>query len=183
MAYKGQILRNPITGEVVEFLETAKETRGAYSQFKTTLKPGSGFAVEHFHIGGDESFEVLSGTLTYKLSGKQGTIQAGESITLPKGSVHAHWNNHDTDLVMLQTITPSLDVDRFLTALLGLATDNKLDKTGQPPLLQVLLWIRELQSKTYLAAIPRSVQDGLAFLLAPIAKVRGYRAFYEKYER
>jgi quercetin dioxygenase-like cupin family protein len=183
MAYKGQVLRNPITGEVVEFLETAKETRGAYSQFKATLKPGGGFAVEHFHVAGDESFEVLSGTLTYKLYGKQGVVNEGESITLPKGSIHAHWNNHDTYLVMIQTITPSLDIDRFLTALLGLATDNKLDKTGQPPLLQVLVWIRELQSKTYLAAIPKPAQDVLAFLLTPIAKLLGYRAFYEKYEQ
>lgn len=183
MAYKGQILTNPITGETVEILATSKESEGKYTQFKISIKKGGGFSVEHIHIAVDEEFEVLSGTLTYKLNGKDGKLNAGNSMTFPKGEPHTHWNNDDEDLVMIQTVRPSLDMDRFISTLFGLAADNKLDKTGQPPFLQIMVWIRKMKSKTYLAAIPKVVQDVLAFILTPIAYLLGYRVFYEKYDK
>ncbi len=182
MAFVGQIFKNPITGETVEFLETANETGGQYTRFKTTIPQGKGFEVEHLHIAGDESFVIVRGTLSYKLNGKTYNAAAGEYVVLPKGIPHAHWNADAEDLVMLQTISPSMDIDRFLETLFGLAMEGKLDSKGQPPFLQVMVWIRHMQSKTYLAAIPRRVQDFLAFVLTPIASLMGYQPFYAKYE-
>jgi hypothetical protein len=60
--------------------------------------------------------------------------------------------------------------------------EGKLDKKGQPAFLQVMIWLRFVQSKTYLAAIPRKVQDILAFVLTPVAALLGYQPFYKKYE-
>jgi hypothetical protein len=37
MAYVGQIVQNPATSKIVEFLETSKETGGQYTRFKTTV--------------------------------------------------------------------------------------------------------------------------------------------------
>lgn len=182
MAYVGQKFMNPSTGETIEFLETSKETGGQYTRFKTTIPKGKGFEVEHFHIKGDESFHILSGTLSYKLNGQTYKAAAGEHIVLLKGQPHAHWNADEDDLVMYQTISPSLDIDRFLETLFGLAMDGKLDAKGQPPFLQVMTWIRHTQSKTYLAAIPRRVQDFLAFMLSPVCYFLSYQPFYVKYE-
>jgi hypothetical protein len=70
----------------------------------------------------------------------------------------------------------------MLENLFGLAMDGKLDATGQPPFLQVMVWLTDLKSKVYLAAIPVGVQRFLAAVLSPIAKWMGYRAFYPKYD-
>jgi hypothetical protein len=51
-------------------------------------------------------------------------------------------------------------------------------KRGQPPFLQLMVWMKELEGKTCVDGIPVGVQRVLAALLAPIGKVMGYRAFY-----
>lgn len=183
MPHTGQRFHNPTTGEQVEFLETGAETSGRYVRFRSVMPQGKGFEVEHLHPYGDETFEVVSGTLSVKLDGKYIRVPAGESIELPRNRPHAHWNADAEDLVVIQTILPCLDVDRFLENLFGLAMDGRLDAKGQPPFLQVLVWIRHLKNKTYLAALPRGVQDALAFMLSPLAHLLGYRPFYEKYSQ
>lgn len=180
MAYKGQIFENIKTGEAIEFLETSMDTGGAYTRFKVCIKQGGGFKVRHFHANADEHFQVLQGTLSYHLGGKIHELKAGESIVLKKKESHSHYNAHQEDLVMIQTISPSLDIDDFLDTLFDLAVNNKLDKNGQPPFLQVMLWINEMKSKTYLASVPKLVQDGLASLLGPVAKILGFKTFYKE---
>ncbi|QQS29657.1 MAG: cupin domain-containing protein [Sphingobacteriales bacterium] len=181
MPYTGQTFVNQKTGEVVTFTETSKETNGSHVTIKSVLKQGGGFKVNHIHPFADEIFEVISGTLSFKLNGVEETITAGHKISFPRNQAHAHWNNHPEDLVILQTITPCLDVERFLETLFGLGADGYLDQTGQPPFLQVMVWLKEVNNRTYLADIPVGVQNVLASVLTPVAKLLGYRAFYPKY--
>lgn len=180
MVKKGDIITNKITGDVVEFLETSAETGGKYTKIKFTVKPGGFNPVEHVHPQFDESFKVLSGKLSYTLDGDSFHISAGGKITLPKGIPHTHFNGETEDLVMEQTFTPSLDVEVFLENLLGLTADGRLHK-GAPEFLQVMVWLRKLKAKTYLAKIPLGIQNFLSFLLAPVGSILGYRASYEKY--
>jgi len=71
MPNKGQILRNPDTGDVYEFIETAKDTGGKSMTLKLTLMAKGELVPNHFHVLQDEQFEVLSGKLTIWLDGKQ----------------------------------------------------------------------------------------------------------------
>lgn len=180
MAYIGQIFENSKTGETIEFLKTSTDTDGAFTQFKVTLKKRGGFRVEHFHALAEEHFHVLQGTLSYHLDGTLHELKVGGSVTLNRMKPHSHFNDHDEDLIMIQTISPSFDIEDFLDTLFDLAVHNKLDKNGQPPFLQVMLWINEMKSKTYLASVPRFVQDVLATILSPVAKGLGYKTFYKR---
>jgi quercetin dioxygenase-like cupin family protein len=181
MAHKGQLYRNLLTGETTEFIETSADTGGSHITIKACLRQGGGFKVNHCHPYADEIFQVISGTLNYKLNGTEKKAGPGEKIILPSGQPHAHWNAGPEELVILQTITPCLDIERFLETLFGLAMDGRLNKDGQPRFLQVMVWLRAVQNKTYLADIPVSIQKLLSFLLAPLAKMLGYKAFYSKY--
>ena len=180
MAKKGDILVNNITGDIVEFLETSRDTGGKYTRIKFTVKPGGFKPVEHIHPLVDESFKVIRGRLSYKLNGDDNFILSGNSITLPKGIPHTHFNNEKEDLVMEQTFTPSLDVEVFLENLFGLTADGRF-KNGSPEFLQIMVWIRKLQAKTYLAKIPLSIQNFLSLLTYIPARLLGYRASYAKY--
>lgn len=180
MAKKGDIITNKITGDVVEFLETSNETGGKYTKIKFTVKPGGFKPVEHIHPQVDETFNILSGRLTYRLNGEESSVNAGSKITLPKGIAHTHFNNEPEDLVMEQTFTPSLDVEVFLENLFGLTADGRF-KNGSPEFLQIMMWLRRLKAKTYLAKIPIGAQNFLSIVLSPLAVMLGYRASYEKY--
>ncbi len=180
MATKGQTIANPSTGEYIQFVETAKETGGHATTIRILQKAGGFRPVLHVHTTTDESFTVLEGELTYELEGKKGTVRAGETILLPKGNVHTHYNAGPNDLLMLQTFTPALDIEIFLENLFGLSAEGKL-RNGKPALLQVLVWLRTLSSKTYLATIPIGVQNALAMLLTPVGRLLGYRAAYTRF--
>lgn len=180
MAYKGQIMDCLQTGETFEIATTAQETGGAYTRMKITLQPGSLKPAMHLHESGDETFEVISGKLTYQLGAQQGVIGPGEKIVLPKGVPHTHYNAENEPLVAYQTISPALDFEVFIETFCGLLNDGRF-KNGQPPFLQIMLWIQTLKAKTFLAVIPVGVQKALAFVLTPVALLLGYRKTYPKY--
>jgi quercetin dioxygenase-like cupin family protein len=180
MAKKGDVMINKLTGDIVEFLNTSADTGGRFTKIKFTIKPGGFKAVEHLHPQFDETFNILSGKLTYILAGEKHIIEAGSRITLPKGIRHSHFNNEKEDLVMEQTFSPSLDVEVFLENLFGLTADGRF-KNGSPEFLQLVMWQKKLNAKTYLAAIPVRAQKILSYILAPLGSILGYKASYAKY--
>jgi quercetin dioxygenase-like cupin family protein len=181
MPHKGQKWVDPQTGDIAEMLATSKETKGEKVVFKMIVKPGGFKPPEHIHLKQDESFEILSGKLTYSLNGKKKTANAGEKIILSKGIGHTHYNAEaGEDLVMVQTISPALDCEIFLENLFGLTHDGKI-KGGEPKFLQIMAWSNYYQSKTFLATLPLSLQKFIAFASFPLAKLLGYKAVYKKY--
>ncbi len=180
MVNKGDIIVNKITGDIVEFLATSAETAGKFTRIKFTIKPGGFKAVEHLHPQFDESFKILSGKLTYILNGEKNSIKAGQQITLPKGIKHVHFNDEREDLVMEQTFSPSLDVEVFLQNLFGLTAEGRF-KNGSPQFLQLIMWQRKLEAKTYITKIPVGAQKLLSYALAPVGSMLGYKASYTKY--
>ena len=180
MPTKGQILENPITGDKYEFLETAKDTNGARMSMKLTLNTKGKLVPNHFHVLQEEQFEVLSGELTVMLDGKMSTLSVGKKITLPKNVPHNHYNNSDEPLVLIQTVTPALDFDYLMENLIGLARDGKMPD-GKAGLIQELVTLKYLESKSFLSEIPVGVQKLLMYVVAPVGRLLGYRAIYKKY--
>lgn len=175
---KGTKLVNPENGEYFEFVQTADDTGGAFSTIKVLLKKGGFKPVMHRHLSQDESLEVISGQLTYILEGQAPvTLGPGEKVTLPRGVGHTHFNDSDTDLLMFQTVSPALDFEPFIIALRHQVLKGNVKK-GQPPFLQLMVWMNDLEGKSCVANIPVGLQKVLAGILAPIGKLAGYKAFY-----
>ena len=80
---------------------------------------------------------------------------------------------------MVVEFRPPVNMETFFETLFGLARDGKVNKRGAPRLLQAVLLGREYD--TYLAGPPVALQRAGAFVLAPVARLLGYRARYEKY--
>lgn len=180
MPTKGQILTNPQTGDVYEFLETANDTKGERVKMKMTLKSNGELVPNHFHALQDEHFEVIEGKLTVLLDGEYQKLTKGEKINLPKNKAHNHFNNDPEPLVFIQTITPALDFDYLLENIIGLTIDGKMPK-GKAGLVQELVTLRYLDSKSFLAGIPVGLQKFLINTVGPIGRLFGYRAIYKKY--
>lgn len=180
MPTKGQITINPTNGDSYEFLETARDTNGQHVTLKATIYSKGQLVPKHFHVFQDETFEVVSGQLTVWLDGQTRTLSAGEKITLPKNIPHNHYNSEDIPLSYIHTITPALDFDYLIENLAGLAADGK-GKNGKYGLVQELVTLKYLDSKSYLADIPIGIQKILMNTIAPIGRLFGYRAIYKKY--
>jgi quercetin dioxygenase-like cupin family protein len=180
MPTKGQKLVNPISGDHYEFLETANDTNGERMSMKLTLKSKGKLVPNHFHVLQEEQFEVVSGELTVMLDGITKTLSAGEKITLPKNVPHNHYNNSDEPLVLIQTVTPALDFEYLMENLIGMAGDGKMPN-GKAGLMQELVTLKYLDSKSFLSDIPLGVQKLLMYVVAPVGRMMGYRAIYKKY--
>ena len=180
MPTKGQIIINPTTGDIHEYLETAKDSGGERVVMKATIKSKGQLVPKHFHVLQDEAFEVISGRLTIWSDGKTTTLSAGEKVVLPKNKPHNHYNNDDTEVTYIHSVTPALDFDYLIENLVGLAADGK-SKNGKYGLVQELVTLKYLDSKSYLADIPLGIQKILMHTIAPIGRLMGYRAIYKKY--
>jgi quercetin dioxygenase-like cupin family protein len=180
MPVKGQIIINPTNGDSYEFLETAMDTNGERVTMKANIQSKGQLVPNHFHVFQEESFEVISGKLTVILEGHTRLVAAGEKITLPKNTPHNHFNNEDTSVSYLHSVTPALDFDFLIENLVGLAADGK-SKNGKYGLVQELVALKYVDSKSYLADIPVGVQKILMNIVAPLGRLFGYRAIYKKY--
>ncbi len=180
MPSQGQIIIDQFTGNTIEFLETANDTKGERVTLKISQKTNGQMVDDHTHVLQVETFRVISGRMTYFLDGEKKFLTAGEEITLPKNVPHNHYNTDDEPVEYIQTITPALDIDYFVENVGGLINDGKV-KNGKLPFLQGMVTLKYLDSPTYLANIPVPVQRILSSILAPFARAIGYRAIYKKY--
>lgn len=180
MPYKGQVLISATYGNSFEFIETAKDSNGEHVIMRATIYSKGANVPNHIHTIQEETFEVISGKLTVFENGTKRILSAGEKITFPINKPHNHYNDHDEAVTYIQTVTPALDMDYFLETLLGLDADGKA-KNGKYGLVQELVLLKYLESKSFLADMPIGVQKILMNIVAPIGRLMGYRAIYKKY--
>ena len=178
MPTNGQLLTNPMTGDTYEYLETSRSSDGARVVIRATVKSQGQLVPNHFHTLQDETFEVVDGQLTVWADGVRKVLSAGERITLPRNRPHNHYNGHAVPVTYIHTVTPGLDFDYLIENLVGLAADGK---KGGGSLVQQLVTLRYLDSKSFLSDMPLAAQKALMVVVAPVARLFGYRAVYKKY--
>lgn len=173
MINQGTTLRVAASNEAYTFLETNQSSGGKHCKVKFELKPGGVKPVMHIHQLQDETFEVVSGIYTCEINGEKKKLADGESITFPKNVAHNHYNEENADCVVIQTVSPALDFEDILARLIELNNTGKI-VNGQPPLLEVMVWLKKYEAKTYLAGIPVPVQNTMATVLAPVGRMLGH---------
>ena len=183
MAKSGDTIENPVTGERLTFLETARDTDGQFLRFDFVVEPRGYVAFAHIHMKQSESFEVASGSLRYLIGKEERDIHAGEAVTVHPGTPHTWWNPSDVEeLRATVEFRPALNTETFLENIWGLARDGKSDKKGVPSMLQFAVWFAgAYKGENYLASPPIPVQKALFALLAPIGRLRGYKDWYPEY--
>jgi len=181
MAFKGKVLKNPVTGQDILFLQTAKETGGRVLEMESVYLKRSLEPVAHYHPLQDEDFTVLEGELTVVMNRAKRIYHAGESFHIPKGTVHSMWNATDCCTRMKWQVRPALHTEYLLETMAGLALDGETSPGGKPGLLQIALIGNRYRQVFRLAKPGYFVQRMVFSLLSPFAWLAGYRAVYRKY--
>jgi quercetin dioxygenase-like cupin family protein len=190
MAKTGQTIENPVTGQRVLFLTSAKENGGTRWEVEWFVKPHQGkFPPEHFHPIFSEQFEIMSGAARYRLGGQEHSAQPGDVVNIPTGSRHMHpWSVSDEELHvrhLIELTQPNLELlsaaEDFFESLFALARDGKVGQDGLPNLLQFAVLAVAASPLAYPAGIPMPVADVLFGALARLGGWLGYQARYPQH--
>jgi mannose-6-phosphate isomerase-like protein (cupin superfamily) len=181
MAYAGQIIENPPSGERVKWHTTAGDSGGALVRFELWCRPGGGVPMTHVHRRAEERFEVLEGTLGVEIDGIRSTLVRGGCATVPAGAAHRYWNAGDDELHVVVEVSPALHFEQVMETLFGLARDGRSRPDGVPGLLQLAVIHREFGDEVTVPGIAGVVLRVVAAVLAPIGRLAGRRATYEAY--
>src|SRR5690348_15980369 len=67
MAYAGQTLENPVSGEKITFIQTASDTDGELLEIELELSPDGAVPGEHIHPEQEERFEIVEGKMAFRM--------------------------------------------------------------------------------------------------------------------
>jgi mannose-6-phosphate isomerase-like protein (cupin superfamily) len=188
MAAAGQIFENPLTGERMIFVKTARDSNGLLLEIEFFIQPDSGKGLPaHFHPSFDERFDILAGSAHYIAGNVERSANANDVILLPRGIPHIHpWNVGNEVLHVRKTTCLDkpdkellLKSEEFFETLYALAQEGKVGADGLPKnLLQKVVVGQALAPASYSATPPFWIQRPLFGLLAAIGRAFGYSGYY-----
>jgi len=173
MAHTGQIIENPISGERIVFRKTAADTNGEYLEIDLYLAPDGHVPGAHVHPKQEERFEVLAGTMQFRMGMKKIVAGPGDVVTIPAGKVHKFKNGGDEEAVVRVTVTPALRMEQLLETTVALAEEGRTTRKGMPKPLDLALFVREYKDDVAGPFPPAVIQRATLAPLAWIAKRRG----------
>lgn len=176
MAVPGDVIKNPVSGETLRFLDTAATTGGALLRWEHTLRPGARVPTDHLHPVQEERFEVLDGGVLVRLGRERLRLGAGESLVVPPRTLHGLRNDGDVDARVLIEIRPSLRMEELFERICVLAEAGHVDRRGNPRPLHASLIADDCRDIAYLPHLPVALQKGGIAVLAALARTLGVQA-------
>ena len=178
MIRAGDTIENPVTGERIVFRKTSQETNGEAVLIDVFVQPNGAVAAAHVHPAQEERFQVLRGTLGFKLGRKKIVAGPGQRITIPAGTAHKFWNAGDEEAHFVCEVRPAFQFEQLLETMFALAADGKTNRKGMPNLLRLAVIAHAHFDTVRLPFPPALVQRiGLA-LGAPVGRMVGYEPTY-----
>jgi mannose-6-phosphate isomerase-like protein (cupin superfamily) len=174
MAYAGQALENPASGERITIRKTAAQTNGELLEIDLELPanrrvPGG----LHIHPLQEEVFAVIEGTMRFRMGRKKVVAGPGEVVVVPPGVKHDFANVGDEDAFVRVEVRPALEMERLFETAVGLAQDGRTMLGGIPRPLDLALFVEEFEDEVQKAFPPRWLQRLALAPLAWIARRRG----------
>src|SRR5437667_462096 len=93
-------------GMEIHYCLEAADTKGQLTMFKCVIGAGAKIADAHYHENFDETVYGLKGVATYTVDGKTIELAAGDSLFIPRGTVHAFANKSTDTIEFLCTASP-----------------------------------------------------------------------------
>jgi mannose-6-phosphate isomerase-like protein (cupin superfamily) len=178
MIHAGDMLENPITGERLLFRKTSSDTGGEAIVLETFVKPGGFVAAAHVHPHQEERFEVLGGSVGFRLGREELVAGPGERLTVPAGTPHRFWNAGEKEARFACEVRPALQFEQLIETMFALAAEGKTNRKGMPNPLRLAVIANATFDTVRLPFPPAWVQRmGLA-IGAPIGRLLGYEPVY-----
>ena len=179
MIRTGDTIENPVTGERLVFEKTAAETDGECVRFECIVKPSGFVAAAHVHPFQEERFQVVEGTVTFRIDGQELPAGPGDCVLVAAGRKHQFWNADETDARFACEVRPALQFEQLIETMFSLAQAGKTNRKGMPNPLRLAVIAQAHFDTVRLPFPPVWMQRvGLA-LGAPLGRMLGYRPTFE----
>ena len=166
------------------YRRTSIETDGKVFEWDNYVEPGGGpINIPHLHPHMREIFRVVDGEMRFVIDGEEHIVRAGSEIVAEPGAVHAFQNVTDRPVYMISRFEPAEDAPWEELARKGLLVDSafvQFDRAGgmgRVGIIQGLVFAGHFK-QGYLPGLPVWVQEAMAFLVAPTARLFGVHAYY-----
>jgi quercetin dioxygenase-like cupin family protein len=179
MIHAGDTIENPVTGERIVFHKTSRETNGEAVVVECFLQPQGVVAAAHVHPSQEERFQVLRGTVGFRLGRQKIVAGPGQRITVPAGSPHRFWNAGDDEAHFVCEVRPALQFERLIETMFGLAADGKTNKKGMPNPLRLAVIANAHFDDVRLPFPPQWLQKAGLTMGAPLGRLVGYSPTYD----
>ncbi len=174
MIRAGDTIENPITGERLVFRKTSRETGGQAVVIETFVQPNGFVAAAHVHPSQEERFEVLRGSVGFKIGRKKMVAGPGQRVTVPAGTPHKFWNAGDDEAHFVCEVRPALQFESLLETMFALAADGKTNRKGMPNPLRLAV-IANAHFDTVQLPFPPALLQRIALAMgAPLGRLAGY---------
>lgn len=177
-AHPALILRNAFNGETFRFDEACEDVDS--TSFDVLLDrggSGGGNALRHVHPVARETFTVQSGRLAVVVDGATTIAGPGQSVSVPPGTAH-HFRNAGEEVAVFTVCFEPAQQHREFFQSFGRLVERKpqwFSPKGDPDFLLVALVLHTYRDHLYLSGPPVLLQKILFAILAPIARLAGYR--------
>jgi len=142
MIHTGNEIFNPRTGQRMFFRKTGADTNGQLLQIECFNTPHGPREPEHIHPIQENRFEIIEGTLSFRIAGSERTAGSGDTIVIPARTPHCFWNSGDTEAHYMQEFRPALRIDAFFETWFSLSQKGRLNAQGIPNLLQTAVLLK-----------------------------------------
>jgi mannose-6-phosphate isomerase-like protein (cupin superfamily) len=174
----GDTIENPVTGERLVFRKTSRETGGQAVVVETFVQPNGFVAAAHVHPSQEERFEILRGSVGFKIAGRKMVAGPGQRLTVPAGTPHRFWNAGEEEAQFVCEVRPALQFESLIETMFALAADGKTNRKGMPNPLRLAV-IANSHFDTVQLPFPPAILQRIALGMgAPLGKLFGYEPTY-----
>jgi quercetin dioxygenase-like cupin family protein len=180
MAFAGQVLANPISGERITFRKTAADTDGKLLVIDLELSPAGHVPGAHVHPLQEERFEIMEGMMKFRKGLRTIRARAGDTVVVTAGTVHRFENAGEGPAHVRVHVQPALRMEDLFETAVALARDGRTTARGMPYPLELALFMREFDAEVRAPFVPAAF---LRLVMAPLewlARRRGLNARYQK---
>jgi quercetin dioxygenase-like cupin family protein len=177
MAFPGQVLDNPVSGERFIFRTTADDSAGELLAFDLVVDPHGRVPGGHVHPVQRESFEVLRGTMRFRRGLRTVVARPGDTVAVPPGAFHQFANIGDEPALVRVQVEPALRMEQLFETVVALAREGRTLPSGMPRPLDLALFMREFEQEVRAPFAPGLVRA----VMAPLAVVAARRGLDRRY--
>ena len=174
MIRTGDVLQNPVTGELLHFVQAAADTDGEVVVVDVVVAPDGCVAAAHCHPYKTEKFEVLEGEVTFKVGREKVVAKAGMKIVVEPGTAHKFWNSGTTSARFRCEVRPALQFEQLIETMFSLAREGKTNRKGMPNPFRLAVIANAHFDDVRLPLVPHVLQKLALAMGAPAGRLLGY---------
>lgn len=153
---------------------TIQESTPELLVVEATYEPGGSAPPRHSHPAQDEHFEVLEGTIAVRVDGVGRTLGVGDTIDVPRATVHDMRNAGDLRARVRWETRPAGRTEQWFRSIDGLHRKGQVRVDGSPGPLAFAVLLAEYRDTFRLRVAPDVVLRPVVGLLSLVGRARGY---------